>query len=75
MFPYTRKINLPSCHILSTFRPYLAVSINNSSDVRHVELQIEICVPDSRCLFVNLKSPTWHGIAMSHLSATACGWP
>ena len=53
----------------------LYLSINDSSDVKNIELQITIFLPDGTCLYIYLTSPTWHGIATSNLSATACGWP
>jgi hypothetical protein len=64
-------------YILSDFITYLFVIFNipkhNKKKLSNSKPQIFLSAPTF--IFVYLADPTWLGTTMSHLSATACGWP
>ena len=76
-FPIEVHIIFSHHYIMSGFISYLFVIFNirkhNKKKRSNSTTQIFLSAPTF--LFVYPATPTWLGIATSHLSATACGWP
>jgi hypothetical protein len=71
------KVIVSSHYALKNFVRHLVIKSKHTWIYWRHEFWIitSICLTATTCLYVNPAAPTWHGIATSRLSATACGWP
>jgi hypothetical protein len=77
IFPYVHNTHLFSCYVQDKFLPYLIFTSKHKWQYCRQTYRIitRNFLPAPTCLYVYQTTPRWHGIATSHLLATAFGWP